>query len=406
MTSRQWRTDWLDLARSWEPTIEAWKHLPFPERPVAAIPGPLAGVPFGVKDVIDVAGMPTGCGWDGLSDARPAPADAAVVATLRAAGAVPAGKTRSTAFAFIDPTISRNPHDPGRTPGGSSSGSGAVVGAGVVPFALGTQTAGSLCRPAAYCGAFAYKPGLAVLSVEGMQALSHSFDAVGVIAADLDWLMRVADVLLGSDIRHSASSGKLRIGRISASEQTPDPALVRAIDQVEQAMLAAGHDVSSFTSPIPFSDLLSDHRTIMLAEAVGNIVPVIGDDLAAAPPLLRAGLEEGRMIPPDAPAAAQQRIARARDRFWGSADGFDVLLAYPTTGAAPRGLTTTGDQSYLTPWTALGGPLTTVPCGVDDDGMPLAGLLAMRPGADKLLLQNTNTLAPLFPQVPKPRHPA
>ncbi len=177
----------LEDARAWEPRIEAWAYLAEPDELAAAWPateghGRLQGVPFAVKDIIDVAGLPTRNGSARFADALPAARDAAVVAALRRDGAIAIGKTRTTEFAFIDPTVTRNPYDPRHTPGGSSSGSGAVVGAGIVPFALGTQTAGSLIRPACYSGVTAFKPSLGLLPTEGVAPLARSFDQVGIIA--------------------------------------------------------------------------------------------------------------------------------------------------------------------------------------------------------------------------------
>jgi Asp-tRNA(Asn)/Glu-tRNA(Gln) amidotransferase A subunit family amidase len=387
----------------WEPLIEAWTRLPGGSD-ASSTPGPLSGAPFAVKDVIDVAGLPTRCGWAALEDRAPAMADAAVVAALRAAGATPVGKTRSTAFAFVDPTITRNPYDPQRTPGGSSSGSGAVVGAGVVPFALGTQTAGSLCRPAAYCGAYAYKPGIGVLPAVGMQPLSSAFDAVGVIAGDFDWLRRVFDVLATAfDIPTGKERGApLRIGRVLPPEQNPDPDLVRAMDVVEERLAAVGHTIEPAAPSVSFSELLDDHRTVMLFEAARDIGPVVAEKRHQLPPLIAAGLAEGERINGQQSAAAMERIRTARTRFWADVAGFDLLLAYPTSGAAPVGLTTTGDQSYLTPWTTLGGPLVTMPCGVDGEGMPLAALLAAPPGFDAALMRMAAEIDPLLPRVKRP----
>lgn len=395
--------DWRIRALCWEPLIEAWVRLTG-ESDAGSGPGPLSGAPFAVKDVIDVAGLPTRCGWAAFEHRAPAVADAAVVAALRAAGAVPVGKTRSTAFAFVDPTITRNPYDPQRTPGGSSSGSGAVVGAGVVPFALGTQTAGSLCRPAAYCGAYAYKPGIGVLPTEGMHPLSRAFDAVGVIAGEFDWLRRVFDVLATAfDIPTGKEpSVPLRIGRVLPPEQAPDPDLVRAIDVVEERLAAVGHIIEPVVPSVSFSELIDDHRTVMLFEAARDIGSVVAEKRNQLPPMIAAGLAEGERVDGQQSAAAMERIRIVRTRFWADVAGFDLLLAYPTSGAAPVGLTTTGDQSYLTPWTALGGPLVTMPCGVDDEGMPLAALLAAPPDFDAALMQMSAEIDPLLPRVKRP----
>jgi Asp-tRNA(Asn)/Glu-tRNA(Gln) amidotransferase A subunit family amidase len=179
-TERPWR----DNVRQWEPYIHAFSALD--ETPSEGIePGPLSGMAVGVKDIIDVAGLPTRNGSDACRDAPPAAHDANVVAALRNVGADIIGKTTTTEFAFTDPTACRNPYDVNRSPGGSSSGSGAAVAAGVVDIALGTQTAGSLCRPAAYCGAVGFKPSYGVLPTDGVTPLAPSFDTVGIIAGSV-----------------------------------------------------------------------------------------------------------------------------------------------------------------------------------------------------------------------------
>ena len=388
--------DWRARALRWEPLINAWTCL-LNDADIGNTPGPLSDAPFAVKDVIDVAGLPTRCGWAAFDDREPARADAAVVAALRVAGAKPVGKTRSTAFAFIDPTTTRNPHDPSRTPGGSSSGSGAVVGAGIVPFALGTQTAGSLCRPAAYCGAYAYKPSIGALPTEGMQPLSQAFDALGVIAMDFDWLSRVFRVLASAFDIPEAQQRKapLRIGLILPPEQTPDQSLIQAINTVEERLRVAGHTIEPLAPPVSFNELIKDHRRVMLFEAARDIGPAVAEKRNLLPPLIAAGLLEGESIDAQQSSAALARVRAAGAQFWTDVAAYDLLLAYPTSGAAPVGLNTTGDQSYLTPWTALGGPLVTMPCGVDGDGMPLAALFAAPPDHDAALMQMMAMIDPL-----------
>lgn len=387
----------LAAARRWEPRIDAWAWLA--SSPPQGGPGPLAGASFAVKDVIDVADMPTGFGWAAAEGGKPAAADAAVVAALRAAGAAPLGKTRSTAFAFVDPTTTRNPHDLRRTPGGSSSGSGAVVGAGVVPFALGTQTAGSLCRPAAFCGAFAWKPSLGALPLDGVAPLSRSFDAVGVIAGSMAWLSQVHAVLAAAFGLPAACAPArpLRVGRLVAPEQRPDPAMQAALEAAARAVERLGGQVEDLPAPVAFADLIDRHRTIMLAEAARDVLPIVGDRRASLPPRLAAGLAEGEGIDAAAVAAAHAAIAAARQEFWARAAGFDLLLAAPAPGAAPIGLATTGDQSYLTPWTALGGPLVSLPAGTDGARAPVGVLLAAPPGVDGALLDAAAAIAPLLP---------
>lgn len=400
---------YLSVVARWEPALDAWAHREAPAdlRLAGDASGPLAGVPFGVKDVIDVRGQPTRFGSNAFADAEPAVADAPVVRALRASGAVPVGKTRSTEFAFIDPTTTRNPFDRERSPGGSSSGSGAVVGAQVVPFALGTQTAGSLCRPATYCGALSYKPGLGVLPQTGMAPLSQSFDAIGVIAASPRWLRRVFGVLAADfAIPHVPTVDQsLRIGLLNVPEQSPGPAMRRVMADVSRLLAARGHQVSPVTSPVSFPALIDRHRTVMLHEMAANLWPVVQGREHLLQPLFTRGLADGAVIGHSARDDAMTWIERARVAFWSAMSRFDVLLSCPVPDAAPKGLTTTGDQSYLTPWTALGGPLVSLPAGRDPDGMPLGILLSAAPGRDGFLVDAALHVATALPATAAPSCP-
>jgi len=399
----------LDRMRAWEPAIDAWVHVAEADAaPTTSPDGPLAAVPFGVKDVIDVAGQPTRFG-SSLFDAAPMSSqDAPVVAALRQAGAVPIGKTRTTEFAFTDPTTTRNPYDPRRTPGGSSSGSGAVVGAGIVPFALGTQTAGSLCRPATYCGAASYKPGLGVLPTDGMAPLSPTFDAIGAIAADSAWLRSVFDVLarrFGIPNVRTPIPRHLAVGLVTVHEQQPAQPMLTAMDATVARLQADGHTVEPVPTPVSFAALIGRHRTIMETEAALALLPRLQGRLDAVGPRFRDGLTRGATVSADQYEAALAWVADARRQFWERMAPFDLLLAYPVSGAAPVGLATTGDQSYLTPWTTLGGPLVSLPAGTDPEGMPLGLLLAMPPGQDARLMRLSGWFASLLPPVPRPGLP-
>lgn len=397
-------------ARRWEPHIDAWASLPdgpAPQATCLSVDRPLAGIPFAVKDVIDTAGFPTRYGSDAFGDAPPAKQDAPVVAALRQAGAIPVGKTRSTEFAFIDPTITRNPYDPTRSPGGSSSGSGAVVGAGIVPFALGTQTAGSLCRPATYCGAASYKPGYGVLPVTGMAPLSRQFDTIGVIAESATWLGRIFSVLakdFGIPVG-TVPAKSLRIGLLTVPEQAPEPSMRHAMQDVVSRLRTAGHKVTETKSPISFASAIAHHRTIMLAQAALALIPLVGGRRDRLKPKLAAALQEGAEIKASDLDRAILWIKSAQKDFWKELAAFDLLLAYPVPGAAPIGLATTGDQTYLTPWTAMAGPLVSLPIGIDPEGLPLGILLGAPPGQDSFLLEAALVLAALLPDTPSPPLP-
>jgi Asp-tRNA(Asn)/Glu-tRNA(Gln) amidotransferase A subunit family amidase len=395
-------------AQLWEPRIDAWVVRADSNTTVESETAEhdhddarlsLTGVPFAVKDIINVAGFSTRFGSAAFEDAPLAQQDAPVVAALRAAGAIPLGKTRTTEFAFIDPTITRNPFDPRRTPGGSSSGSGAVVGAHVVPFALGTQTAGSLIRPACYCGAVAYKPGLGVLPTDGVSPLSHTFDQIGVIATSAVWLQAVFKVLqksfsIGGSSASSVASDSdtgLRIAQIEVPEQTPDTEMAEAMAATRTRLIASGHKVDIRKTPVSFTELLSAHRTIMLYEAAQDLLAFVGDRRGQMRPKISAGLAEGEQISESSYKIALDQLARSQEVFWAELAPYDLLLAYPVSGAAPQDLTTTGDQSYLSPWTALGGPLLSFPAAIDSAGMPLGVMFAAAPAQDaKLMAQATN----------------
>ncbi len=388
-----------EAAATWEGGIDSFVYRPDPETLMAAPTGALAGIPFAVKDVIDVAGMPTRFGSDAFGDAGPASVDAPVVGAVRKAGAIPVGKTRSTECAFIDPTTTRNPYDTARSPGGSSSGSGAAVGAGIVPFAFGTQTAGSLCRPATYCGCASYKPGIGVLPTEGMSPLSPSFDAIGVIARDTGWLGRVFDVLTsrfpvpGSD----TVPNSLRVGFVKAPEQSPDKSMRDLAAATIGLLQDAGHEVSEVASPVSFADIIARHRIVMLHEAARELAPRLAGRIDGLKPLFRAGIEQGQTISRGESDTALGWIEGERERFWDRLDGFDLLMAYPVPGPAPVGLKTTGDQSYLTPWTAMAGPLVSLIAGYDRDGMPLGMLFASKPGSDRFLMAAARGISELLP---------
>lgn len=358
--------------------------------------GPLAGVAVGVKDVLDVAGLPTRNGSDSCAGAPPAAADAAVVARLRQAGAAILGKTVTTEFAFTDPAPTLNPLDETCTPGGSSSGSGAAVGAGLVDIAVGTQTAGSLLRPAAYCGAVAFKPGLGVLPTTGMTPLAPSFDTVGFIARSPALAAAAFTACTGQAPDDRGPAGlRLALGPVdSAAPVSPEAA--RALTGAGRAARGAGATVEPERPPVNLTGVVADHRIVMLHEAAA----AHGDRLAEPErlrPNIRTALREGRTILPTEAAAARRRLAAARAAFWAAFEGYDALLSLPVPAAAPPREGGTGFQHMLTPWTVFGGPLLCLPWGRDARGLPLSVMVAARPGAEALVLGLGAALAALAP---------
>jgi Asp-tRNA(Asn)/Glu-tRNA(Gln) amidotransferase A subunit family amidase len=388
---------------AWEPHIRAfvaWDEAALARLDTAT--GPLAGLAAGVKDVFDVAGLPTRNGRHTCAGAVPARADATLVAALRGAGAAILGKTVTTEHAFTDPTDCRNPFDLGRTPGGSSSGSGAAVGAGVLDLAVGTQTAGSLCRPAAYCGAVGLKPGFGALPTAGMTPLAPSFDAPGFIARDVATGAAAFGVCTGLTLRADMPSG-LRLARAPVDPAAPmSVAALSALDEAADGLAALGMTPAPGRTALSFAAIVADHRTVMLAEAAALHGALLDTAPGQLRPLFAAALAEGRALAPADVAAARDRLTAARATFWDEMAGFDLLLAPPVPDGAPRLEEGTGYQALLTPWTVFGGPLLALPWGLDDLGRPRSVMLAAAPGREALVLAVAARLEALAPPLPRP----
>lgn len=357
-----------------EPDLHAWTHLDLEGARSAAIQadgmpsekrGPLWGVPFAVKDIIDVAGMPTRCGSVITSD-EPAQADASVVARVRKLGGIPLGKTVTTEFAYFAPGPTTNPHDPTRTPGGSSSGSAAVVGAGLVPLALGTQTLASTTRPAAYCGATSLVMNPSAMTSSGITGLSRTFDTLG-------WL-----------VRHPVDLQELLVTLgMPADDVLPRRVLVwdghdAPVEPEMCATLAAAAatlaGVGCLVEPVQtdLAPLQRAHRDIMAHESAQERT-----DAASVPSRISDQLNElltrGRSIDKDIYEQALSTLEDERSRFESLlADA--VILAPGATGVAPRGLGSTGNPEMSRPVQALGLETVCVPGGwtksAQDGGAP------------------------------------
>jgi Asp-tRNA(Asn)/Glu-tRNA(Gln) amidotransferase A subunit family amidase len=363
--------------RSRDAAIHAWCHIDDAAEQQS-------GWPFGVKDMIDVQGMPTRAGSLSRRDAIPEAEDAIIVRRLRAAGGIPVGKTVTTEFAFIDPATTCNPHALAHSPGGSSSGSAAAVAAGMVPVALGTQTAGSLCRPAAYCGVAAIKPSYGLLPVDGMVPLSPSFDTPGVIARTVKQAARaLAAMAENPDLDGGRIPARLRLACLADRYYESSSRDVTAFHRRTIATLkAADLSVEPVDIGINLDEVISDHRVIMLSEAFATHGPLLQRHENSFQPHFRSALASGASIAPDAVRMARARLAETREQTWNRLAGFDAIVLQPAPAPAPRGFKTTGDQSYQTPWTAWHGPMITVPGEFNDSGLPLATMIAAAPGQD------------------------
>lgn len=338
--------------------------------------GPLWGMPFGVKDVIDVAGLPTGCG-SAVRRGHVAQRDAWVVARLREAGAVPVGKTVTTEFAYFSPGPTRNPRDLARTPGGSSSGSAAAVAAGMVPFALGTQTAGSVTRPAGFCGVAGYVAPRGALSLDGIVGMCPSLDSLGVLATSVARLQRVHEALTGE-----ARSSRMHPPRLAVWDGTSvgdvSSDMLLALGRASAAAANGGAELERLTSAVPVVDLVAAHCTVMAYEAarsrtVGALEP---DRLSTK---LRDLLATGRGISSAEHQSALGRAAEAHVRLAVEWKRIDAILAPAALGAAPLGLGATGSPVLSRPWQLLGLPTITIPGLVDNTGAPLGIQLVGRP---------------------------
>jgi Asp-tRNA(Asn)/Glu-tRNA(Gln) amidotransferase A subunit family amidase len=351
------------------------------------IRGPLHGLPIGVKDILDTAELPTTYGSSIFTGHRPA-LDAAAVALCREAGAVIVGKTVSTEFAYFTPGPTRNPHDLGHTPGGSSSGSAAAVADRMLPLALGTQTAGSIIRPAAFCGVVGIKPGLARVPKGGTLALSDTMDAIGGFGRSVADAALLLSVLTG-DARMAALPDDLPVPRIGLAP-TPDFALVdtdtqRAWEQA-RAALAPHADLGDVAWPAGMPDLVALQKEVQAVEMARELCALHRRHRERLSERLRALIDEGLAIPGERHADNLARTHAARARIDTLFKRFDVLLAPSTIGEAPAGLAATGDPLFCRGWSLLGLPCVHLPFANGSQGLPIGLQLVGRFGEDLRLL--------------------
>jgi Asp-tRNA(Asn)/Glu-tRNA(Gln) amidotransferase A subunit family amidase len=356
--------------------------------------GPLHGLVVGVKDVIDTADLPTAYG-SALFDGHQPSADADVVAALRRAGALVLGKTESTEFAMFQPTRTRNPADPGRTPGGSSSGSAAAVAAGMVPAALGTQTAGSVVRPAAYCGIYGFKPSKGWISTGGVWCLSQQLDTIGLFArcaADLTVMYQVlrgaAAALPGGERQPGPPLPRAGSGRavavLSGDEwATCDHEVHDALRFVADALARQGWEVRDMAMPASWRHLPEHHGVVMAVEVAKNLRAALGDQVGQISESAQAIVEQGERHTAREYLAALDAREEARKLLAPLSVGADLVLAPSALGVAPEGLAFTGDPVMCRPWTLLGLPAANFPAYRRQDGLPV-GVQLVGPAGDDL----------------------
>lgn len=369
-----------------EPQVQAFAHFDRDRalaEAFAAPPGPLAGVTFGVKDVIDTADMPTGYGaavYEGYQPAWDAPA----VALTRRLGGVVMGKTVSTEFAMSSPGKTRNPHNREHTPGGSSSGSCAAVAAGMVQVAFGTQTAGSILRPASYCGVVGYKPSFGTLNRAGMKPLSDSLDHLGLITRDVrDAAFAVAALAENPALAKGTVGLGLRVGLFRTSRWAQaEPATRAALVRAAAAIEAAGGTVRELEVPESFEGYFALFDAVMGWETPRTLAyerHVLGARLSPITlgfieTLARATREQYDA----ALAVLKHREALVEELL----DGCDVLITPAAPGEAPAGLGATGDPVFNKVWTLLHVPALSVPAGLGPQGLPVGVQVIGRIGSD------------------------
>ena len=402
----------LSRAEAMEPSLKVWVTLD-PEGALEAARrsegelarsgpcGSLHGIPVGVKDIYYTQGVKTTACSPIYADFVPE-YDATSVALLKRAGAIIMGKTVTTEFACGDPPPTRNPWDAAHTPGGSSSGSAVGTAARIFPAALGSQTAGSVLRPASYNGVVGLKPTFGRISRYGVVPVAWSLDTMGTFTRTVEDAALMLSVMAGHDPNDFSSSTEPVPNyqeAIGAQQSPPRIGLVRQFfydrsddevrqhtDHIVERLTRAGAEAEEVALPTNFGTLLAAHRVIMTVEAAA----VHQANFSARPddyaPNVRGVVEAGMLTPAVTYMQAQRIRRRFRRDMEEAMRGFDALLTPSTATPAPRDLTTTGDPSFQTPWTTCGFPAITIPSGLSESGLPLGLQLAAAPFAEESLL--------------------
>ena len=382
-------------AQGSDATIHAWAHLDAAyvrERATAAdlihatAQRPLHGMPIGIKDIIATAELPTRYGSKARVESDQT-TDAACVKRIVDAGGYIFGKTVTTEFAFMQPGITRNPWNPAHTPGGSSSGSAAAVAARHVPAAVGSQTNGSVIRPAAFCGVVGFKPTLGAIAIDGTFIFSQTLDTLGTFTRSVDDAARLASVLAAPGRIAPKAVARERPPRLAFLDRYPwtsiDIDAAEALDAAATRLRLAGAEVVAVALPDALLDAPIVLRTLMLHEAANNLreLPRAMLSVTLARALIEGdGIGEGEYL--RARAARQSMRAAALDWMV----NFDAVMSAPALGAAPSSLATTGDPACCSLWSLLGFPAIALPIGLAANRMPLGMQLASTQDGDDSLL--------------------
>jgi Asp-tRNA(Asn)/Glu-tRNA(Gln) amidotransferase A subunit family amidase len=369
--------------------------------------GPLHGVPVGVKDIFDTADMPTECG-SVLYSGRTPSHDATVVSMIRAAGAIILGKTVTTEFAYFAPGKTRNPYNPEHTPGGSSSGSAAAVGANMVPLAVGSQTNGSTIRPAAYCGVIGFKPTHGLISRHRALTLSRTLDHVGLFANTVDDVALLTEQIAGFDDNDPDTRPRGRVPFAASAAEEPPLAPMFAfiktpywdgVDQDTRQGFAEliehlGGQVEEIELFPSAREAWQSHQTIMAAEMAHNLEREWTNGRDRLSEQLRGQIERGRRVGATDYLKALSSIAPIHDSFVELFEQrYDAILTPAAASAAPKGLLSTGDPAFCTLWTLCGMPCVTLPLLQSADNLPIGVQLVGPRYGDARLLRTARWLA-------------
>ena len=373
--------------------IKAWVHVDA-DRAIAEArlvdkigpKGPLYGLPVGFKDVIDTMGLPTEYGSDIYPGFEPG-VDAACVALVREAGGVVLGKTVTTEFAFVHPNKTRNPHNPNHTPGGSSSGSAASVADYMVPLAFGTQTGGSVIRPASFCGVVGYKPTIGQFSYAGVKLLARSLDTLGAFSRSTADLQLLRAALLGTEaaIVPLGEEPKLAFCRTPWWDRA-DPSSQASVELAADRFSSCGASVKTIDLPPHFSDLESANNIIMFYEGRRSLAHEFSRFEAKLSDNLKQRMGHGLQISFDDYRSAIDLAQRCRNEFSELVVQYDAVLVPSAVGEAPVSLESTGDALFNRPWTTIGIPCVTLPNTKGRNGLPVGIQLISPYGMDERLL--------------------
>ena len=348
---------------------------------------PLRGLPLAFKDIYDTADFPTQYGSPIYTGNRPR-ADATAVVMARQAGGIGIGKTVTTEFASMVPPVTRNPHNLGHTPGGSSSGSCAAVAAGMVPIAFGTQTAGSVIRPAAFCGVAGFKPSYRLIPLVGVKDVSWHLDTAGVFAADIVDVAFAAGAVTGRDLRVDGkipAAPRIALARTHLWHEA-SPAMQQAVETAARAAEAEGATVSDLTFPPILEQAYAAQFVIQDYETVRSLAFEFDRHRDMIDSRLREALESGSEISADDYDAARRAASRGRQVLADAMANYDVILTPSAPGAAPEGFATTGNPMFNRLWTLMGAPCVNVP-GMSENHLPLGIQIVGRFGRDRAVLE-------------------